>query len=158
MFQIKIDSQNFLIMIAIILLGIFLIYLPKMEKLSKKKIENFPKYTDKIRQEPKIIINKIIQNRIESNPTEDKPYPPLPDDFQYLYDFEKNFDETKVYGDFTSRLEAYQAYLLRNKNNFHTLDDNDVNNLAKILNGARINEADVPDTFKYTQDFDAFNN
>ena len=161
MFDLQLDTKNFLVMVAIILLGILLVYLPKLEnfkKLKNKRIEHFPKYTEVIRQEPKVIINKIIKNRIESKPTEDKPLPPLPDDFMYLYDFEKNFDESKVYGDFKSRLEAYTAHLMRNRNNFHTLDDNDVNNLSKVLNGVRINEDDIPKTFKYTQDFNAINN
>ena len=81
----------------------------------------------------------------------------LPDDYMYLYDYEKNFDNTKVYGDFGNRLNAYQNFLLRHKNDYHDLSGKDIDNLAKLLNGQEIYNQNIPSKFSYEQEFKAIN-
>lgn len=139
----------------IIFCGIIFIYLKKGTTIIGYKIEHFPatlRYTDKIRQTPKRILSKLTSEMKENT----KHYEALPDDYDYLYDYEKNFDNT-VYGDFRSRLDAYRGFLYKNKNNFHELSDKDVDNLSKLLNSIPIKNSDIPETFSYRNDFTAVN-
>lgn len=136
----------------IILCGILFMKL----KENKKTYEYFPsqmRYSEKIRTQPKLLIPKI-SNQMRKN-TE---FRTLPDDYDYLYDYEKNFDINKVYGDYSCRMDAYKAFLKKNKNTFHNLDSKDVDNLVNLLNGNSIREDDIPSNFEYKQDFRAINN
>lgn len=159
-FDNKIDIKVFLATMLILALGIGFIYLRQNNyqlKVKPYNIEHFPstlRYSDKIRQSPKEIIPRLGAEMIKNT----KNYDALPDDYDYLYDYEKNFLENKVYGDYNSRLEAYKGYLYTNKNNFHNLDDKDIDNLTKLLNEINLTNRDIPDNFKYTKDFTASNN
>jgi len=158
--KIELDCQTALAVTLIILCGIFLIYLPHLESniSGNKVVEHFPssmRLTESIRKQPKILIPKIITAM--QNDALSKTQNLLPDDYLYLYDYEKNFKSNKVYGDFSSRLEAYENYLLRNKNNFHNLNETDLDNLTKLLNGKSINEDNICNNFNYEKEFKAIN-
>lgn len=142
----------------IIICGIVLIYLQKQNKSAPSgyNIEHFPTslhYHDSIRQQPKKLISKLATHMEQDT----FHYKTLPDDYDYLYNYEKNFHLGKRYGDFASRLEAYETFLRTNKNSFHNLDDKDVDNLTMILNGKSLKNADIPDNFVYKKDFRAVN-
>ena len=135
--KIELDCQTTLAVVLIIVLGIFLIYLPYLEK-RKNYIEHFPptmRHSENLRKEPKILIPKIVKSMYKD--TTKNFHKSLPDDYMFLYDYEKNFDINKVYGDFSNRLDAYQNLLIRNKNDFHNLDEIDVDNLTKVLSGMK---------------------
>ena len=158
--KIELDFQTVLAVVLIIISGILFIYLPYLENNRfnpKPYIEHFPatmRHSENVRKEPKLLIPKIVKTmeiQSKQNPKT------LPDDYMYLYNYEKNFDINKVYGDFSSRLDAYNNFLLRNKNNFHNLDGNDIDNLTKLLNSQKINESDIPNNFSYEQEFKAVN-
>lgn len=157
--KIELDCETLLATFLIIVGGILLIYLPTLERknnISGNNIEHFPsslRFHEGIRKEPKAIIPKIFK---EMN-REKTAAKSLPDDYMYLYDYEKNFDDNRVYGDFANRLEAYKNYLQRHRNDFHNLASEDVENLTKILNGQMINENNIPNNFSYEQEFKAIN-
>lgn len=158
--RIELDCQTTLAVVLIIVLGISLIYLPYLEKRNfvKPYIEHFPstlRYSDNIRKEPKVLIPKIMstmQKDTNNNNTKS-----LADDYMFLYDYEKNFDINKVYGDFSNRLDAYENFLKRNKNDFHNLDGKDVDNLTKLLSGVKLSDTDIPGDFSYEKEFRAMN-
>lgn len=161
--KIVLDCQTILAVLLIIVGGIFLIYLPHLEKglgnVSGNIVEHFPSsmrqgHLEVVRREPKILIPKIVK---AMHNDANKNIKSLPDDYMYLYNYEKNFDSSKVYGDFSSRLDGYQDYLLRNKNNFHSLEENDIDNLTGLLNGKLLKESDIPNNFKFEQEFKAVN-
>ena len=157
--KIELDCQTILAVVLIIVCGIFMIYLPHLEKRNQY-IEHFPstmRYSDNIRKEPKAIIPKIITTMHNDAKNDAKNYNTLPDDYMYLYDYEKNFDSNKVYGDFSSRLDAYQNFLMRNRNDFHNLSAQDIDNLTKLLNGRSVNERDISNNFSYEQEYKAVN-
>lgn len=159
-FDNKIDIKTFLAIMLIITLGVVFMYLRKNNyqlNVTGYNIEHFPsslRYSDKIRRQPKKIIPKLGTEMVENT----RHYDSLPDDYEYLYDYEKNFKESKVYGDYNSRLEAYKGYLYSHKNSFHTLNDIDIDNLTKLLNEVDLSNSDIPDNFKYSKDFTAVNN
>lgn len=164
--KIELDIKTVLAVLLIIICGAFFTYLPYLEKKNPigynkiptgSNIEHFPstmRYTDNIRKEPKTIIPRIVTTMAKDAAKDIKS---LPDDYMYLYGYEKNFDNSKVYGDFSSRLEAYHNFLLQNKNNFHNLEAKDIDNLTKLLNGKILNEMDIPNNFRYKQEFKAVN-
>ena len=154
----NIDFKNIYIILLIIICGIFFIYLQNDKKFPEPSgyIETFPasvKYNDNIKQIPKKILPKIA----DAMKSDTQNINALPDDYQYLYDYEKNFDINRVYGDYKSRLDAYQDFLNKNRNQYHNLDDKDINNLVKILNGYQITNSDIPDNFEYKKEFNALN-
>jgi len=159
--KIELDYQTALALVLIILCGICLIYLPHLEKgrlgnISGNTVEHFPssmRLTESIRKEPKVLIPKIVK----AMHNDSLKHNVLPDDYLYLYDYEKNFKSNKVYGDFSSRLEAYESFLLGNKNSFHNLNESDIDNLTKLLNGQSISENDISKSFDYEKEFKAAN-
>ena len=48
----------------------------------------------------------------------------------------------------SSKIKYYKKFLYNNRNNFHTLSDNHLNNLIKLLNKYDITEKDIPKSFK----------
>ena len=147
----EISLTHILIICMIIISGSILIYLqiPKTQ-------EHFPRFTEKLHEKPKLLLPMLADDMREKVRT--KSYSTLPDDYQYLYDYEKNFEISKVYGDFASRLEAYKAFLMENKNTFHNLSEKDIDNLAKLLNNINLSDQDIPNNFVYKKDFTASNN
>lgn len=156
----KVDMKTLLALFCILVFGILFIYLKQDNyQLNVKgyNIEHFPstlRYTDNIRQTPKNVITKLTDEMKYNS----KNFSTLPDDYDYLYNYEKNFDLNKVYGDYNSKLDAYQDFLYKHKNSFHNLDDKDVDNLIKLLNGINLSNSDIPDNFEYKKDFRASNN
>ena len=149
-----IDLNSICVVCLILVCGIVFIHLQKHNYLH---IEHFPaslRYTEKLHQQPKLLLPKIAAE-MHKNTTN---YSALPDDYQYLYDYEKNFDKTMIHGNFPNRLSAYEGFLMKNKNTFHNLDDRDIDNLAKLLNNGSLSNQDIPDNFIYKKDFIAINN
>ena len=152
-FDLPINFDSVCIMCLIIVCGIFFIYL---ENKSRNKVEHFPstlRYTEKLHQEPKLLLPKIA-SEMHKNTTN---YSSLPDDYDYLYNYEKNFSLNRVYGDYQSRLDAYKGFLIKNKNTFHNFDDQDLDNLTKLLNNLELTNQDIPNNFIYNKDFGASN-
>lgn len=150
MLDYQLDIKSICTILLIILFGILFISLQKQKYI---RIEKFPHYTEKIHQKPKTLIPKLTQE-IKHQAFN---YKTLPDDYDYLYDYEKNFDLNRVSGDYTSRLDAYENFLLKNRNSFHNLDDKDINNLIKLLNEEKLSNSDIPNNFIYKKDFTAMN-
>ena len=149
--MIELNTISIWTIFLIILSGILF-----MKLQNKKTYEHFPsrlRYSEKLRKNPKLLIPKI-GNQMK----EDIKFKSLPDDYDYLYDYERNFEINKVYGDYPTRLEGYKKYLLSNKNSFHNLEDKDVDNLIKLLNNGEIRESDISQDFVYKKDFRAQNN
>ncbi len=156
--KIELDCGTLLAVFLIIIGGILFIYLPHFGGREKKNklrgIEHFPaslRFHEGIRRQPKALIPKIIKHMNQEKTL----LKSLPDDYMYLYDYEKNFDEKKIYGDFKNRLEAYKHYLQRHKNDFHDLNNLDINNLTKLLNDQVIKDNDIPNNFSYQEEFKA---
>lgn len=130
-----------------------LIYVYLQRKQYKEHFPSTVRYDDSIRIQPKRLIPKIgKQMKVDT-----KNVNALPDDYQYLYDYEKNFQVAKIHGNYDSRLDAYTNYLYKYKNSFHNLDEQDLDNLTKLLNGISLSNTDIPDNFVYKKDFRAGN-
>jgi hypothetical protein len=152
LFNNSINLNSLCILCLIIICGIGFIYLNNRPR----KIEHFPstlRYTEKIRQKPKLLLPKIT-SEMHKNSID---YGYLPDDYEYLYNYEKNFSVNRVYGDYTSRLDGYKGFLIKNKNSFHNLDEKDLDNLTKLLNNIQLTNEDIPKDFIYNKDFGAMN-
>lgn len=148
----SIELQSICTIFLIIFCGILFM---KLQQNKTTIYEHFPsrmRNSEEIRQKPKLLIPKITNQMLQ-----DTKFKTLPDDYDYLYNYEKNFELNKVYGDYSSRLEAYKVFLMNNKNTFHNLDDKDVDNLVKLLNEGSVREGDIPSDFVYKRDFRAVN-
>ena len=48
----------------------------------------------------------------------------------------------------SEKLKLYKKFLHNNKNNYHSLSEEHLNNMVKILNKVEISEKDIPRSFK----------
>lgn len=46
---------------------------------------------------------------------------------------------------FDSKKKEYILYLYKNRNDFHKMNNRDINNLIKLINNGKINNEDYPD-------------